>query len=131
MIRTAHAADNGKPNASNSGFFMERMIKFSQNINKKIQLVYYPPYHSKYNSIERFGAILEKYWSGCILDSVENTLKIVQNVKYKGNYVSSKLVDKIYQKTKVYNKKGWININPLIKHGNEIEKWDVLITPCS
>ena len=70
-------ADNGKANASNSGFFMERIVKFSQKINKEIQLVYYPPYHSKYNPVERFWAILEKYWSSCILDSVENTFKIV------------------------------------------------------
>ena len=122
-------ADNGKPNASNSGFFMERMVTFCQKINKKIQLVYYPPYHSKYNPIERFWAILEKYWSGCILDSVENTFNIVQNVKYKGHQVSSKLVDKIYQKTKVYNKKDWVKINPFIKRRDEIEKWDVLICP--
>ena len=43
--------------------------------------------------------------------------------------MSSKLVDKIYQKTKVYNKKDWVKINPFIKRREKIEKWDVLICP--
>jgi hypothetical protein len=63
------------------------------------------------------------------LDSVENTFKIVQFIKYKGHQVSSKLVDKIYQKTKVHNKKGWVKINPFIERKNEVKKWDVLISP--
>ena len=121
--------DNGKANASNSGFFMERMVAFAKKINKKIHLVYYPPYHSKYNPIERFWAILEKYWSGCILDSVENTLKIAQKVKYKANAISTQLVDKIYQKTKAYKKKNWISINPFISRTEGIDKWDVIISP--
>jgi len=28
-------------------------------------LVYYPPYHSKYNPIERCWSALEKKWNGC------------------------------------------------------------------
>ena len=38
-------------------------------------------------------------------------------------------MDKFYQKTKAYNKKDCIKINPFIKRKDEIEKWDVLITP--
>ena len=29
-----------------------------------VRLVYYPPYHSKYNAIERYWAGLEKSWNG-------------------------------------------------------------------
>ena len=97
--------DNGKANASNSGFFMERMRDFAKKINKHIQLVYYPPYHSKYNPIERFWAVVEKYWAACVLDSVENTLKIAQKIKYKTKNIAVKLINKCYQKTKAFDKK--------------------------
>jgi transposase len=40
-----------------------------------IRLVYYPPYHSKYNAIRRFWAGLEKSWNGYLLDSKETVLK--------------------------------------------------------
>jgi transposase len=29
-----------------------------------IKLAYYPPYHSKYNPIERLWGVLENYWNG-------------------------------------------------------------------
>jgi len=32
--------------------------------------VYYPPYHSKYNLIERCWGILENHWNGTLLNSV-------------------------------------------------------------
>ena len=31
--------------------------------------MYYPPYHSKYNPIERCWGVLEVYWNGELLDS--------------------------------------------------------------
>jgi transposase len=39
---------------------MKRMIEFADKNNLEILLVYYPPYHSKYNPIERCWGILEK-----------------------------------------------------------------------
>ena len=50
---------------------IKRMVELSKKINLKIRLVYYPPYHSKYNPIERCWAALENYWHGTILDSVD------------------------------------------------------------
>ncbi|MEQ9237170.1 MAG: hypothetical protein RIG66_24145, partial [Coleofasciculus sp. E2-BRE-01] len=36
--------------------FIKRMVELSQEIDVKIRLIYYPPYHSKYNPIERCWA---------------------------------------------------------------------------
>jgi hypothetical protein len=50
---------------------MKRIVEFSQSNQLNIRLAYYPPYHSKYNPIERTWAVLKNYWNGSILDEVE------------------------------------------------------------
>jgi len=46
-------------------------LEFADNNGLVIELVYYPPYHSKYNSVERCWGILEQHWNGAILNSPE------------------------------------------------------------
>jgi len=41
------------------------------SIDTKARIIYYPPYHSKYNGIERYWAGLETSWNGYLLDTVE------------------------------------------------------------
>ena len=43
------------------------MVQFVDLIGKPIHLLYYPPYQSKYNLIERCWGILEKHWNGAKL----------------------------------------------------------------
>jgi hypothetical protein len=121
-------ADNGKSNASNSGFFMQRMVEFAKKIQKNVHLVYYPPYHSKYNKIERFWAVLEKHWNGFILDSVSTTLKIAANVKYKNKTIATYLINKEYQPTKAFNKKLWRPLLPFLQRHESLPTWDVVIS---
>ena len=45
--------DNGPESSGRRTQFLHRMVQFADDINKPIQLLYYPPYHSKYNPIER------------------------------------------------------------------------------
>ena len=47
-------------------------------------LVYYPPYHSKYNPIERLWGILENYWRGELLDSEAAVLGYAVQMTYNG-----------------------------------------------
>jgi len=62
--------DNGPECNGHRSQFLYRMAKFADSTGLTVQLVYYPPYHSKYNGIERFWAGLEKSWNGYLLDSV-------------------------------------------------------------
>ena len=54
--------DNGPNNSGTRTQFLKRMIEFADWSNLEIRLVYYPPYHSKYNPIERCWSSLEKKW---------------------------------------------------------------------
>jgi hypothetical protein len=46
-------SDNGPENNSHRSQFMKRLIQFALKHQVSISLAYYPPYHSKYNPIER------------------------------------------------------------------------------
>jgi hypothetical protein len=74
----------GSATRSNRTQFINRMVEFSQSTNLQIRLIYYPPYHSKYNPIERCWAVLEHYWNGTVLDSVSTALKWAANMTWKG-----------------------------------------------
>jgi hypothetical protein len=45
--------DNGPESSGRRTQFLSRMVQLADRINKPLQLLYYPPYHSKYNPIER------------------------------------------------------------------------------
>ena len=70
--------DGGSATRSNRTQFIKRMVELSQAIDLRIRLIYYPPYHSKYNPIERCWAALENYWNGTILDSVATAVQCEQ-----------------------------------------------------
>jgi hypothetical protein len=76
--------DNRPENNSRRTQFMKRIVEFSQKYQVNIRLAYYPPYHSKYNPIERTWAVLENPWNGSILDEIETALKFAQTMTGKG-----------------------------------------------
>ena len=45
--------DNGPENSGVRTQFLKRMVDWVDQIGKPVQLLYYPPYHSKYNPVER------------------------------------------------------------------------------
>src|SRR5262245_40017704 len=44
--------DNGPESSGRRTPFLSRMVQLADRINKPMQLLYYPPYHSKYNPNE-------------------------------------------------------------------------------
>lgn len=90
--------DNGPENNSKRTQFMKRIVEFVQKYEVNIRLAYYPPYHSKYNPIERTWAVLENHWNGSILDEIETALEFAKTMKWKGKNPIVKLVNEVYEK---------------------------------
>lgn len=63
-----------------------------------VQLAYYPPYHSKYNPIERVFGVLENYWNGDPLRTVERALGMAEGMTYKGVHPIVQQITKEYAK---------------------------------
>jgi hypothetical protein len=62
-----------------------------------VDLAYYPPYHSKYNPIERVWGVLEKHWNGSLLDSCQTVLRFAQTLTFRGRSPQVQCVDQVYQ----------------------------------
>jgi transposase len=89
--------DNGPENHSRRTQFMKRMVEFSITHKLSLRLAYYPPYHSKYNPIERVWGVLEHHWNGDILDEIETVVNFAQTMTWMGKHPVVTLVKKTYQ----------------------------------
>jgi hypothetical protein len=90
--------DNGPENHSRRTQFLKRMIEFARGNRLDIDLAYYPPYHSKYNPIERCWGILELHWNGSLMDSVEAVVGFARSMTWKGKHPVVSLVETVYHK---------------------------------
>jgi transposase len=89
-------ADNGPENHSRRTQFMSRLVNWSQAEALSIQLADYPPYHSKYNPVERTFGWLEHHWNGELLDSEDAVLNFASSLAFKGNRPVVELVTQDY-----------------------------------
>ena len=76
--------DNGPKNSGRRTQFLKRMVQFADWSGLEIRLVYYPPYHSKYNPIERCWSALEQKWNGVLLNCLEVVLQCALRMTWKG-----------------------------------------------
>ncbi len=121
--------DSGGATRSDRTQFIKRMVMFARDSGLTLELIYYPPYHSKYNPIERCWAALEQFWNGTILDSIETTLQWASNMMWKG------MEPIVYQVTDCYEK--GIKVDPetlatfrVDWHPSEdLPKWAITINP--
>src|SRR4051812_5250597 len=61
--------DNGPETHSRRPQSPKRMVASAQEYGLRAHLACSPPYHSKYNPIERCWGVLEMHWNGSLLDS--------------------------------------------------------------
>ena len=94
-----------------------------------IELAYYPPYHSKYNPVERTHGVLEQYWDGKLLTDAETAVDIAANMTWKGKHPSVTLIKKVYEKGVKLAKDAMAVYETKIKRLPGIEKWFVKISP--
>lgn len=121
--------DNGPETSGIRTQFLKRMVEFADWTGKSIQLLYFPPYHSKYNPIERCWGILEQHWNGTLLRNVETMLAWAQSMTWKGLKPVINLSQKIYQKGISLTKKEMKEIEKRLRRNPNLPKWDLLIRP--
>ena len=123
--------DGGSATRSDRTQFIKRMVEFSHGTGLRIRLIYYPPYHSKYNPIERCWAVLENYWNGAILDSVETTLRWAGQMTWKGIVPIVHLVETTYQTGVKVLADELEHYKPFWLRSETLPKWDITIVPSS
>ena len=121
--------DNGPEGNGRRTQFLYRMVQLVDMINKPIQLLYYPPYHSKYNPIERCWGILEMHWNGTKLVDVETMLAWAKSMTWKRLHPVVTLSRKVYQKGIALGKKAMQEVEHRLERHPDLPKWDILIRP--
>lgn len=135
-VRFAHITtlvlnlDNGPENNSHRTQFMFRLLQFAQQAHVTVHLAYYPPYHSKYNAIERCWGILEHHWNGTLLDAVSTVCQFSATMTWKGTHPVVELVTTTYQSGVALTKEAMAAVETQIVRLPHLAKWFVDI-PCS
>lgn len=76
--------DNSPENSSRRTLWIKCLIDLVKRNNILIELAYYPPYHSKYNMIERYLTRLQLSWSGLIINTVDKLINTINKETWKG-----------------------------------------------
>jgi len=121
--------DNGPENHSRRTQFMQRLVEFVLQTRLTVRLVYYPPYHSKYNPVERCWGVLENHWNGSILDTVEAVVNFTASMTWKGLRPSVTLINTLYHTGVKLLKQDMNLLETLWLRRPGLEKWFVDIAP--
>jgi hypothetical protein len=121
--------DNGPESSGVRTQFLNRMVVFCDQIGKPIQLLYYPPYHSKYNPIERCWGILEQHWNGTQLKDVNTMLQWAKSMTWKGIHPIVVLNQRPYSKGISLSKTAMREVENRLERNPDLPKWDILIRP--
>ena len=121
--------DNGPESSGRRTQFLSRMVELSESIHRPIQLLYYPPYHSKYHPIERCWGILELKWNGTKLIDAETMLGWAKKMTWKGLPPVVNLSRKVYEKGISLSKAAMAVVEARLKRNPKLPKYDILINP--
>ena len=121
--------DNGPHNGGTRTQFLKRMMQFADWSGLEVRLVYYPPYHSKYNPIERCWASLEKKWNGVLLTCWEVVRACALRMTWRKKHPVVERVERTYA-AKVKVSKGEMKaVNARLERSATLPKYDITIKP--
>jgi Rhodopirellula transposase DDE domain len=121
--------DGGPHVHSHRTQFIKRIVEFADQTDLSVRLVYYPPYHSKYNPIERCWGVLENHWNGALLNSVEAAIEWASTLTWNGVKPVVHLLNKTYKKGVKLTKKAMKAYAERLQRSETLPKWDVSIEP--
>jgi hypothetical protein len=121
--------DNGPENNSHRTQFIKRIVDFAYRCNITIRLAYYPPYHSKYNPVERVWGVLEKHWNRELLDSVAKTLALARSMTWRGKHPKVQLVEGEFATGIKMTKREMQAYEAKLQRMPSLERWFVDIVP--
>ena len=121
--------DNGPDCSGRRTQFLKRVVEFSDASGLEVRLAYFPPYHSKYNPIERYWGGLEKSWNGYLLDSVETVLKRASLFSWKGICAVARNFTTFYPKGVTLAGKEKKALESRITRSRTLPWWDMTIKP--
>jgi len=121
--------DNGPKNSGVTRKFLRRMVEFADWSGLEIRLVYYPPYHSKYNPIERCWASLQHKWNGVLLTCWEVVRACALRMTWKGDHPEVHCIENPYTDETPVSQSEMQYINSRLERSAALSKYDITIKP--
>jgi hypothetical protein len=121
--------DNGPENHSRRSQVIDRLVLWAQATQLTIELVYYPPDHSKSNPIERCWGVLEVDWNGELLLNEEAVRGFAGNMTYAGNHPAVSRVSQEYGKGARRSQDEMKVLEQRLVRSATLPKWFVTIAP--
>jgi Rhodopirellula transposase DDE domain len=123
--------DNGPENHRRRTQCRRRIVDCAHHTGLTVRLAYSPPYHSKYNPIERCWGILENHWNGALLASIDTVLRCATTMTWKGKCPVVELVTTTYQTGVKLTKDAMQKVETQLQRLPGLDKWFVDIVPTS
>lgn len=121
--------DNGPHNSGSRTQFLKRMVDFADESGLEIRLVYHPPYHSKYNPIERCWSALEQKWGGSLLKNRNVILQEAGRMVWCGHHPSVDHLEGSWAAGVRLTKTEMKPIEARLKRSKTLPKYDITIRP--
>jgi len=121
--------DNGPEIASSRTQFMKRLVEFADQFRLTLELAYYPPYHSKYNRIERCWGILENHWNGALLSTVATAVNWARTMTWRGVSPIVHVLEGVYPTGVRIDRKLFAPIAARLERSESLPKWSLVIQP--
>ena len=129
-VRRLHIyLDNGPKNSGRRTQFLKRLVQFSNWSGLEVRLIYYPPYHSKYNPIERCWSSLQQKWNGVLLTCWAVVQACAMRMTWKQKHPAVVLLDGEYPIGVTVSKQEMVYVNKGLQRSTTLPDYDVLITP--
>jgi Rhodopirellula transposase DDE domain len=123
--------DNGPKNSGRRTQFLKRIVQFADWSGLEVRLIYYPPYHSKYNPIERCWSALEKKWNGVLLNRLKVVLQCALRMRWKGRHPTVKRLHGEYPDGVRVARKEMKGYEARLERSATLTKYDITIKPRS
>jgi len=121
--------DNGPENHSHRTQFVARLVQFATDTGLTVRLAYYPPYHSKYNPVERCWGILEQHWNGALLDALDTVQRYAATMTWKGQHPVVAVVTTAYARGVTLTKDAMAEVEAHLTRHPTLGKWFLDIHP--
>ena len=129
VLRLVIYLDNGPKNSGTRTQFLKRMIQFADWSGLELHLVYYPPYHSKYNPIERCWSSLQKKWNGVLLTCWEVVCACALRMKWRGRHPGVLQLEGDYPTGVTVPREEMKHLNKRLERSATLSKYDIIIRP--
>lgn len=121
--------DNGPEINSSRTQFMKRLVAMADQTGLEIELDYFPPYHSKYNPVERCWGVLERHWDGALLTSIATALHWAGTMTWRGLQPIVHRIAKTYERGVRLTGAAFRPIAKRLQRSDALPKWSVIIRP--